>query len=228
VGLGRRALSALGKIGIALSVIVVFLFGFLGTIYLSMHTAEVKVPDILGKDRYAGESALDDAGLNIRVARTRASVDKKPDTILWQYPEGGQVVKTGQTVAVEISRAPKEGESVASSSEGGQQETEQPTENRNANQTSAATNQNQNQNKPRNRNKNAGNANNANNKNANNSNNANGANANNRNMNANRNTNNSNRNANTPSTNRPGTNANKRPPATPTPAKPGANKGTPQ
>jgi len=222
VGFGKRVFSALGKVGIALSIIVLFILGFLGTIYLSLHTAEVKVPDILGKDRRAGESALDDAGLNIRVARTRASLDKKPDTILWQYPEGGQIVKTGQTIAVEVSRAPKEGESVPSSAEGNQQGTDKPPENANANQASA-TNQNQNQNKPKNKNKNSNNSNNAN-KNSNNSN-ANNSNAN-RNMNANRNVNNSNRSSNTSNANRTSTNANKRPPV-PAPS-PGANRGTPQ
>jgi hypothetical protein len=241
VSFGGRALSALGKVGIVLSIIVIFLFGFVGTVYLSLRTSEVKVPDVLGKDRNAAETMLTDVGLSIRVRGTRPSVEKKPDTILSQLPEAGQVVKAGIPVAVEVSRAPKEGEAVSSSTEETQQDANKPADNSNTNQsTTTNQNQNQNQNKPKNKNtnKNSNNANskNANNSNkANNSNNANGArNANN--ANANRNTNGSNRNANTtpnanrsnqnatkPNANKP--NANKRPPVTTPPA--GANRGTP-
>lgn len=241
---GGRALSALGKVGIVLSIIVIFLFGFVGTVYLSLRTSEVKVPDVLGKDRFAAETMLSDVGLSIRIRGTRPSNEKKPDTILSQLPEAGQVVKAGIPVAVEVSRAPKEGEGVPSSPEETGQDANKPAENSNANQATATNqNQNQNQNKPKNKNtnKNSNNSNNANSKNANsksannsnkanNANNSNGArNANN--ANANRNTNGSNRNANTtPNANRSNQNANKpnankRPPVTAPPA--GANRGTP-
>jgi beta-lactam-binding protein with PASTA domain len=227
VDFGRRALSALGKVGITVAVLVAFLFGMLGTVYLSLRTAEVKIPDIVGKDRFTAESMLDDAGLKIRIRGTRPSADK-PDTVLSQLPEAGQIVKAGIPVAVEVSRAPKEGESVRSSTEKPSEEQAKPAEDSNTNQSSTATNQNQNQNqnkppKNKNTNKNANNTNNANNKNANNSNNAN------RNANANRNT--SNRNANTtPNANRTtnNSNANRRPPVITTPPfNPGANRGTP-
>jgi beta-lactam-binding protein with PASTA domain len=234
VGLGRRALLALGKVGIVLAVLIAFLFGMLGTVYLSLRTAEVKVPDVLGKDRFAAEKMLEDAGLKIRVRGARPSTDKKPDTILSQLPEAGLTVKTGIEIAVEVSRAPKEGEHVSTSTDEPAQEAEKPADN--ANQATSATNQNQNQNQnqnkpPKNKNSNK----NANNKNANNSNNNN---ANNRNTGAtNRNTNNGNRNAN-PNTNRPAinsnrpanlnSNANRRPPVISTPPfNPGANRGTP-
>jgi hypothetical protein len=229
VGFGRGAMSVLRKVGIVLSVIIFFFFGLLGTVYLSLRTPEVKVPDIVGKDRYASEKALENAGLKIRVRGTTPSVDQKPDTVLNQVPEAGQVVKSGIEVAVQVSRAPKEGENISSSAEETKQESNKPSENANANQT-AATNQNQNQNKPKNKNKNS---NNSSNKNANNSNNANNTNANrnanNRNantMNRNANTSNGNRSTNTttPNTNRSNANANKRAPAT---TSPGANKGTP-
>jgi hypothetical protein len=234
VSFGGRALSALGKVGIVLSIIIIFLFGFMGTVYLSLRTAEVKVPDVLGKDRYTAETLLNGVGLNIRVRGTRPSTEKKPDTILSQLPEAGQVVKAGIPVAVEVSRAPKEGESVPSSTEEAQQQQQQenkPADNSNANQ-STTTNQNQNQNKPKNKNANK-NSNNANSRNANNSNktNANNANANRNanNANANRTANSgNNRNANTsPNTNRGNTNANKRAPVTTTPSpRPGANRNT--
>ena len=227
---GRRALTALGKVGIVLAVLAAFLFGMLGTVYLSLRTAEVKVPDVLGKDRFAAEAMLDEVGLKIRVRGARASADK-PDTVLTQLPEAGQVVKAGIPIAVEVSRLPKEGESVRSSVQEPSQEPEKPADNSNADQPSTANNQNQNQNQnkaPKNKNTNK-NANNANNRNANNSNNANrNANANNRNANANRNTN---RNANTtPNTNRATTNTNvnrRQPPITTPPFNPGANRGTP-
>lgn len=228
---GRRALAALGKVGIVVAVLVAFLFGMLGTVYLSLHTAEVKVPDVLGKDRFTAETLLGDAGLKLRVRGARPTADK-PDTVLSQLPESGFTVKTGIEVAVEVSRAPKEGESVRSSTNEVQQEEQaKPAENSNANQASTATNQNQNQNQnkpPKNKNTNK-NANNSNNKNANNSNSANrnnnaNRNANNGNANATRNTNNRNT---TPNANRTtnNSNTNRRPSPTTTPS--GANRGTP-
>jgi hypothetical protein len=230
VDFGRRALAALGKVGIVLAVLIAFLFGMLGTVYLSLRTAEVKVPDVLGKDRLTAETMLEDAGLKLRVRGARPSTEKPPDTILSQLPEAGLTVKTGIEVAVEVSRPPKEGERVSSSEEAPAQQAEKPVDN--ANQGSTATNQNQNQNQnkpPKNKNTNK----NANNKNANNSNNANGnanatRNANNRNANATRNTNNRNANT-TPNANRTNTNTNtnRRPPLTTPPSNPGANRGTP-
>jgi len=231
---GRRTLSALGKIGIVIAVIVVFLFGLMGTVYLSLRTAEVKVPDVSGKDRLAAEKMLEDVGLKIRVRGTKPTADK-PDTVLNQVPEPGMIVKEGIQVAVEVSRVPKEGENVAASLGDTQdQNANKPADNSNANQTQAVNqnqNQSQNQNKPKTKNKNS---NNANNKNANNSNNANGANsnrnANGNNMNANRGAGNINHNANTtPNANHAttNTNANKRAPSTNLTPNPGTNKRTP-
>jgi beta-lactam-binding protein with PASTA domain len=225
VGLGRRALTALGKVGVVLAVLIAFSFGLLGTIYLSLRTAEVKVPDVLGKDRFTAETMLDGAGLKIRVRGARASAEK-PDTILSQLPEAGQIVKAGIPVAVEVSRAPKEGETVRSIATEPSQETEKPADN--ANQSSKAANENQNQNKPPTKNKNTNK--NASNKNANNSNNANAnRNANNRNANTTRNTSNGNRNANsTPNANRTNnSNTIRRPPIATPPFNPAANRGTP-
>lgn len=229
---GRRALTALGKVGIVLAVLIAFLFGMLGTVYLSLRTAEVKVPEVLGKDRLTAETMLEDAGLKLRVRGSRPSTEQQPDTILSQLPEPGLTVKTGIEVAVEVSRPPKEGEHVSSSAEEPAKQEEKPAANANQNSTATNQNQNQNQNKPKNKNTNK----NANNKNANNSNNANGnanatRNANNRNANANATRNTNNRNANTtPNANRATTNTNnnRRPPLITTPPfNPGANRGTP-
>lgn len=229
MGFGRRTLAALGKVGIVLAVLLAFLFGMLGTVYLSLRTAEVKVPDVLGKDRFTAEQMLEDAGLKLRVRGTRPSTEKQPDTILSQLPESGLTVKTGIEVAVEVSRTPKEGERVSSAEETPAAQTaEKPADN--ANQSTSATNQNQNQNQnkpPKNKNTNK----NANNKNANNSNNGNAntnKNANNRNANATRNANTRNANT-TPNVNRTTTNSNtnRRLPVQTPPFNPGANRGTP-
>ena len=116
VGIAKRVLASLGRVGIIIGVAFAFFFGLAGTVYLSLRTSEVKVPDIVGKDRMTGETTLTEAGLNIRVRATRPATDAKPDTILAQLPHAGQVVKVGQTVAVDVSRAAKEGESTVSAS----------------------------------------------------------------------------------------------------------------
>jgi beta-lactam-binding protein with PASTA domain len=228
VSFGKRALSALGKLGIIVAIAVAFLFGLAGTIYLSLRTSEVKVPDIVGKDFLAAETALSDAGLNVRKRATRPTADK-PNVVLAQLPNAGEVVKVGQTVAVDVSRAPKEGEAVLSGQPEAKPEEDKQNDNKNANDATTAKNQNGNQNnsnnqnqnkKPKNTNKNTNNSNNAN-RNANNRNATNSNNTNNRNANANRNTN-GNRNANSPNTNR------RAPSPTTTPSNPGGNTRTPQ
>lgn len=183
----NRALSALNRIGVVLGIAVAFFFSLAGTVYLSLRSSEVKVPNVVGKDRMSGESAINDAGLNFRVRATRPSNEDKPDTILVQLPRAGDVVKVGQTVAVDVSRAAKEGESSASS-----EVEKKPV----VGEELSANDQNDNQNR-RKRNKNSNNVNNnANNinRNANANRNSNDRNANNRNVN-NRNANNRNANA---------------------------------
>lgn len=106
-----RALSALRRLGIAIAVAIVFVFGLATTVYLSLRSPEVKVPDVVGKDRFEAERVLGDAGLNFRVRATRPSSQLKADTVIFQLPRPGEVVKAGQTVAMDISRTAKEGES---------------------------------------------------------------------------------------------------------------------
>jgi predicted RNA-binding protein with RPS1 domain len=215
VGFAKQTLQALGKVGIVLAVGIAFLSGLAGTVYLSLRSAEVKVPEVVGKDRMAAEAALNDAGLHLRQRGTRYSAEAQPNTILDQLPKAGEVIKVGQTVAVVLSRAAaKEGESSMPLNTGEKQpEAEKPKENVNDNKTTTANNQNENlnQNKEkRNRNKNTNNSNNANNANANN---RNANNANNRNVNASPNTNADNHNVNTNSNRSPdNSNTNKRAP----------------
>lgn len=208
----KRALSALRKVGIIITIAVAFIFGLGGTVYLSLRSPEVKVPDVKGKDRMTAESALDDLGLHMKVRATRFSPEAKPDTILDQLPQKDEVIKVGQTVAVVLARAPKEGEHAPETPTGPEEkkpENGNGAQNQNTDASStAATNQNGNQNKPKK-------PKNANNKNANNSNNANNGNRNAANGNAaNRNVNTSAPNANRSSDN---DNAPKRPTPLPTP-----------
>jgi hypothetical protein len=186
VNTATGALSALRRLGIVIAIAIVFLFGLATTVYLSLRSPEVTVPDVVGKDRFDAEHILGGAGLNYRVRATRPSNQLKADTVLFQVPRAGEVVKAGQTVAMDISRTAKEGEA-------SEAVVEKPDESANTNQATSAANDN----KPK-RNKNT-------NKNANENLNANG----NRNANSNRPLN---RNANTQNVNA-GTNLNSNRPA---------------
>lgn len=223
----RTLLNAVGRIGIVIAVLIAFFFGLAGTVYLSLRSPEVQVPDLRGQSKYAARQTLEDIGLLIRERSTRYDPEARPDTILDQLPRAGETVKGGQTIFVTISTAqPREGERVS-----------QPTGNANANREtneSSSTNENRNDNRRANSNNRNANARNSNNRNANNSN-ANNENANrNANGNSNRNSNgnnrnasgnannrnanatnrNANRNANSPPANNNNGNRNRRPPPT--------------
>jgi hypothetical protein len=143
-----------------IAIVVVFLFGVATTVYLSLRSPETKVPDVVGKDRFEAEKILEEANLNFRVRATRPSTQAQPDTVLFQLPRAGEVVKAGQTVAMDISRAAKAGESPETVTP-----EEEPNDNRNTNTANANENKPR---KPRNTNANAnGNANGNTNTNAN-------------------------------------------------------------
>lgn len=154
MSLVARIASIFRSIAIVIAIAVVFLFGVATTVYLSLRSPEVKVPDVVGKDRFEAERILAEADLKFRVRSTRPSNETKPDTVLFQLPRPGEVVKTGQTVAMDVSRATKEGESPENVTP------DEPSENRN---TNSAANNNANKPKkprPKNTNENAnGNAN---------------------------------------------------------------------
>lgn len=190
----NQTLSALGRLGIVIAIGATFLFGLATTVYLSLRSPEVTVPEIVGKDRFTAENDLQEAGLNFRVRAARPSRQIKPDTVMFQLPPAGQVVKAGQTVAVDIARVPKEGE--ASETVAGQGNANAAAENENRNTNASDSSTNLNENKPK-RNKNA-------NANANANGNANG----NRNTNANRANANAKPNVNSDSDNATGTHAN--------------------
>lgn len=161
------ALSALRRLFIVIAIAIVFVFGLATTVYLSLRSPEVTVPEVVGKDRFEAERVLGEAGLNFRVRATRPSNQVKADTVLFQLPRAGDVVKTGQTVAMDISRSAKEGE--ASQALVPEKTPEEKPADQNSNEAAAAnenkpkrnknTNKNANDNGNTNRNANATNAN---------------------------------------------------------------------
>ena len=109
----RQILLIIKRVVIVIGIAVAFSLGLLGAIYLSLRSSETRVPDVVGKDRAAAETTIEEAGLNFRVRATRATGETKPDIVLIQLPAAGVTVKVGQTVAVDISRASANGESSA-------------------------------------------------------------------------------------------------------------------
>jgi beta-lactam-binding protein with PASTA domain len=218
-----KVFSILGKVGLLVAILAAFIVGLFGTIRLSLHNPEVKVPNIVGKDRATAEAELASVGLSIRQRMTRYVPDKSPNTVLDQTPQPGAIVKKGLPIAVIVARAPKEGEAPDENANAGDEETP-PDETANAN---SAGNSNASVPKKKPVNKNANSSNKNGNKNANGNRNANanlpGGNRNlgnanaGKNLNANRNANNANRgNANKPpNANANGGNRNRR--ATPEP-----------
>lgn len=139
-------MSIFRSIAIVIAIGVVFLFGVATTVYLSLRSPEVTVPDVIGKDRFEAERILANADLKYRVRATRPSKEN-PDRVMFQLPRAGEVVKAGQTVAMDISRLVKEGESPESVTP------DEPVENRNTN-SAANNNDNKPKRPPRNRNAN--------------------------------------------------------------------------
>ena len=132
-------LSIIRRITTIVVIAIAFLFGVVTTVYLSLRSPEVKVPDVVGKDRFEAEKILANADLNFRVRATRPSNQANPDTVLFQLPRPGEVVKAGQTVAMDISRVAKEGEA---------SETVKPVESDNRNANSDLSNTNESKPKP--------------------------------------------------------------------------------
>ena len=150
----RQTLTVFKRIFIVIGIAIAFTLGLLGAIYLSLRSSETRVPDIVGKDRTSAENTISDAGLNFRVRATRPTSEAKPDTVLIQLPHAGEIVKVGQTVAVDISRANPNGEPSTPSNANSADSTKQD------NNSNASSNSNTNsEKKPANRNANNSNAN---------------------------------------------------------------------
>ena len=170
----RSILSAFGKLGVVALIAVAFAFGLLTTIYLSLRSPNIQVPEVVNQPYYDGEKTLAKAGLDIRERAKRYKPGVEPGRILDQSPRPGEVVKAGQTVAVVVSRAPKEGEKPPDEAVAQERREERGTEGLDQNK-----NQNQNANRRRNANRNTnGNQNTSNSNAAANTNSGRGANAN--------------------------------------------------
>ncbi len=151
----KSALTALKRILIVFGIAIAFGGGLLGAIYLSLRSSETKVPDIIGKDRPSAEETISAAGLNFRVRATRPTSDAKPDTVLIQLPHAGEIVKVGQTVAVDISRPAKEGETSTTTTNSNENtNTEKKPENDNSTNANSNSNDNTQKKKPTNKNAN--------------------------------------------------------------------------
>lgn len=153
-----QAFSVLRRLGIIVLIGFVFLFGLVSTVYLSLRSPEVSVPEVVGKDRFEAERVLGAAGLNFRVRATRPSNQSKPDMVLFQLPRAGEVVKVGQTVAMDVSRAAKEGEASEGAATDKKVAEEQASENANTasgNENKPKRNRNANKNANENENANA-------------------------------------------------------------------------
>lgn len=109
----RQTLTILKRIAIVTGIAIAFTLGLIGAIYLSLRSSETRVPDVIGKDRASAENTISDAGLNFRVRATRATNEATPNTVLIQLPRAGEIVKVGQTVAVDISKPGKDGQPAA-------------------------------------------------------------------------------------------------------------------
>jgi len=162
----NRALLALKRILIVVGIAIAFSIGLIGAIVLSLHSSQTTVPNIVGKDRITAENEISAARLNFRVRATRPASDAQPNTVLIQIPTAGQEVKVGQTVAVDISRPTKEGETSTTTPANANTATEKKPENTNASNSNANANDNKPKKKPANANSNT-NANASGNRNAN-------------------------------------------------------------
>ena len=104
MGFLKSGAAALGKLLTVGVLAAAFLFGLVGTVYLSLRGEEVKVPEVVGKDYMSSEKEIADLGLKIKKRATRYS-QEKPNTILEQSPRAGETVKTGMPIFVVVSEA---------------------------------------------------------------------------------------------------------------------------
>ena len=104
-----KSVSALGKLATVGILLLAFLVGMAGVVYMSLSGEELKVPELVGKDFVAGEKELAALGLKIKKRADRVSTDPI-NTVLEQLPKAGETVKTGQMILVVVSKAGLEGE----------------------------------------------------------------------------------------------------------------------
>lgn len=117
VNVFRSGLTALGRLAALAVLAAVFLFGLAGVVYMSLQGAEIKVPEITGRDISESEKELALLGLKIKKRADRASAEK-PNTVIEQLPKPGETVKTGQLILVVVSKGQGDGDSPASLNSG--------------------------------------------------------------------------------------------------------------
>jgi beta-lactam-binding protein with PASTA domain len=103
------SLSALGRLLIVVTLLVAFLVGMGGVVYMSLSGEEIKVPEIVGKDFVESERELAALGLRIKKRADRPS-EEKINTVLEQLPRPGETVKPGQMILVVVAKAGEAGE----------------------------------------------------------------------------------------------------------------------
>lgn len=121
MSIASSGLSALGKLAAVVVLAAAFLFGLAGVVYMSLQGAEVKVPDITGKDFVDSEKELALLGLKIKKRADRPS-GEKPNTVIEQLPKPGETVKTGQLILVVTSKQRAEGEEAPSTLKPGEED----------------------------------------------------------------------------------------------------------
>ena len=99
-----KGFSALGKLVTVVILLAAFAGGMVAVVYMSLSGAEIKVPEIVGKDFVESEKELAALGLKIRKRADRVSGDQI-NTVLEQLPKAGETVKTGQWISVVVSKA---------------------------------------------------------------------------------------------------------------------------
>nr|AUN37198.1 hypothetical protein [uncultured bacterium] len=100
-------MSAIGRLVAVGLLVVAFMLGMAGVVYMSLQGHEVQVPEITGKDMPESEKELASLGLKIKKRADRVS-EEKPGTIIEQLPKPGETVKTGQMILVVTSKGPGE------------------------------------------------------------------------------------------------------------------------
>jgi len=109
-----KSLSALGKLAVVGALLIAFMGGMAGVVYMSLTGSEIKVPEIVGKDFVQSEKELAALGLKIRKRADRVSGEQM-NTVLEQLPKAGETVKTGQWISVVVSKAGATSEETPSS-----------------------------------------------------------------------------------------------------------------
>lgn len=109
MGIIKSGISAIGKLAVVGGLLLAFLVGMAGVVYMSLSGREITVPEITGKDFIDSEKELASLGLKIKRRADRASTEKM-NTVLEQLPKAGETVKTGQLIFVVVSKAGVEGE----------------------------------------------------------------------------------------------------------------------